>query len=131
MVVKCLLLRIRLGPFLLIASTKMCNTVVVRSIGTVSGQHRVSCPTKSLFCRCQQGGVPKFRTCQRFTFILAAYRHCVLLQKTCYLLFRNMAQRSSTNYNSDLLLLTLLPTLFPALYSTARIYFRYSIYQRN
>ena len=57
------------------------NTVAVRSIGTVSCQHRVSCPTKLPFCQCQQGGVPKFGTCQLFTFTPAVYRHLVFCSR--------------------------------------------------
>jgi len=44
------------------------NTVLVRSLGTVSCQHRVSSPTKTGFCQCQQYGVPKFLTGQLLIF---------------------------------------------------------------
>ena len=59
------------------------------------------------------GRCPKVRDMSVFYFhsgIMETFS--VSLQKTRYRLFRNTARRSSTNYNSNLLLLTLLPTLF-------------------
>ena len=59
------------------------------------------------------GWCPKVRNMSAFYFYSGSIQtFSVLLQKSCYQLFRNIAQRSSTNYNSDLFLLTLLPPYF-------------------